>query len=182
MTTKASKSPKSTSSPSSLIIELAKSFAPYVLIASNDDTRRTRATDFFIKTAKDTEELEVVTFQCDSETNNKLKNEASALSLFSRRKIILCKGFNNLIAEQQKDIVKTLETISGKTSVVLTSTHLPSTSITRKFFEKNSKLIEIEDLKGFPLRKWVLKEFNLMLQIKCLELRVLDFFFFLLFL
>lgn len=145
---------------------------PYLLFLSPDLTRRER----FIQRYKITFPGTVSVFQgkdFDKTTLKKMQDVLQSYSLFSQQETVILSDIDELNAGELKQLQETLLTESFPNTLIMLGTTLPATSVFLKYCLKHQACIQLSELKGLELKRWVTKEFETQ-GIKNVSDRVID--------
>ena len=153
-----------TSDPKTKVKELSALSEPpaYLLILAPDRARRDRIREILLKRTERKNLPVLKKYRSEEFTAGKLlefKDAALSPSLFNPVQHFLIDDVEDLKAPIAKEIIEFLEksSLTG-ISVIFSGSSLPANSVFKKFFAKQDLLIELEELKGPELRKWVTKE------------------------
>ena len=153
-----------TSDPKTKVKELSALPQPpaYALVLAPDRVRRDRIREILLKRT-DTKNLPgLKKYSGDELSATKLaefKDAVFSPSLFNPVQHFLIDDVEDLKAPVAKEIIDFLEksSLSG-ISIIFSGSSLPTNSVFKKFFAKQDLLVELEELSGPELRKWVTKE------------------------
>ncbi len=142
-------------------------FPPVVLALCPHSVRLSRLKEHLLKTAAGKNNAaqespaETTTIQCTDLTKQawkSLRQELSALSLFSSGSFIVLEKVEKLGVEIVREIVEVAPSIPPSTHLFLFGASLSATSPLLKYCRANHVLIELEALTGPALKKWTQKE------------------------
>ena len=150
------------------LLAAAPEFPPAVLALSGDSVRLARLKDHLLQLAAQKAGMDRAAFanslkivQCgdlNRQTWAGLRDGMSALSLFSQRSFIVMDKVERLPVETARELIQTLPDIPPSTNVFLTGSLLPASHVLLKFFRQKQWAVELEELSGPSLKRWVQKE------------------------
>lgn len=130
------------------------------LVVSKDEIRRERIRkilcDAFIKDAASIRKLDARDF--DLRDLERLAVDSFSQSLFASTQFWLIRNVDALDAAGQKRLQQIVESAPPGIKFILTAAKLNANAAFRKYFVGASTLIELDELKGFELTRWVQKE------------------------
>ena len=94
----------------------------------------------------------------DSAAIGALLDDISALSLFSGKRFFLIREIESLAVPLQKPLLELIKRLSDDTKLIMIGSKLAQSNPIRKTLEQGESVIELEELKGTDLRRWVQKE------------------------
>ena len=133
------------------------------LVISPDAIRRRRLAEILIEKlppSLDRRES-VIRLSCEELSVSRfgsLKSELSSYSLFSTERIFILDHVEALNAALAKELALLVSDLAPGTKVCLLAEKLPSTSAILKACKARSVVWELEELKGFELKRWLQKE------------------------
>ncbi|NMC61779.1 MAG: DNA polymerase III subunit delta, partial [SAR324 cluster bacterium] len=87
-----------------------------------------------------------------------MKEELGALSLFSSNSFFIISNIEKLPLEIARDLIDFIPSIPFSTHLILLGSSLPASHVLLKHFRTVKCLVELEELKGSALKRWVQKE------------------------
>ncbi|MBX7136506.1 MAG: DNA polymerase III subunit delta [Oligoflexia bacterium] len=90
----------------------------------------------------------------------RLRDELSSQSLFSKRQLFALKNAEELDAASGKLLLDTLDGPARHSTLTVMARKLPVSGALYKGLSRKSFLVELPELKGYELKRWVAKEFK----------------------
>ena len=152
--------------PKSLLREILQSqeVPNTILIISPDRVRRDKIFSLLIdKLNKNPAKVESKRF--DAERSDKkgigeLQTASASLSLFSKNQLFIIDRLEELPTEMNQEFLSVIGAASSQVRFILSALRLDTRSVLRKPFDNKTNLIEFEELKGFELNRWIIKELS----------------------
>jgi DNA polymerase-3 subunit delta len=136
---------------------------PLVLIISQDELRRRRAADHLVGKRDNDSKREchrIRGSELSAQAVTNLLFEVSSLSLFARERLWVLDEADKVKAAELRKIVDGLEHFPAGCSLIATAESLPAAHPLMKEAKKRSVLVELEELKGAALGRWIKREFE----------------------
>lgn len=140
-----------------------KGLPAQLLVLVPDEARRTRLLDALIDIVRQTvgAQLEVRRIRADElrvAEYDRLRDDVASVSLFSPQRVFVVQGIDQVKAEQARRLLDLTRVAPPGTSVIFSGATLPERSTIRTAFEKEQGLLELKELKGVELKRWVERE------------------------
>ena len=104
------------------------------------------------------EVLRVNAAELNKQSWRALKEDLTALSLFSSHSITQLDHIEKFTAEFGRELTALAPELPASTTIILSGASLPAQSALLKFFRGKKWVVELEELKGAELAKWTQKE------------------------
>jgi DNA polymerase III delta subunit len=136
-----------------------------ILISCIDEVRKNRVIDAILKKFNDANQpLNTANYtrykaqELSKTTINDIKQELFSLSLFSRKQFFLIHNIELLNASLTEDLCSLLSDIPKDSYLILSCKEITASNKISKLCSKNGAVIQLVELKGFELKRWVKKE------------------------